>query len=104
MAQTKEVIELEITPIRPDTIGAAKKELIPMIEATLRNAERGDILTEKHLRIYVEKTFPTDASIIVVLTLLSGLALETYKAVILPALRRRFKIKQRSKRKKEGAK
>jgi hypothetical protein len=32
--------------------------------------------------------------------LLSGIALETYKAIILPELKRRFKVNQKLKRKK----
>lgn len=99
MAETPEVIELELTPIPPDTIASAKAELIPLIEATLHEAGREDLLSENNIQIQVEKTFPTDAAIIVGLTLLSGIALETYKQLILPKLKERFEVRQKSKRK-----
>lgn len=102
MPETPEVIELELTPIPPDTIASAKADLMPLIEATLREAGRSDLLSDGQIHIQVEKTFPTDAAIIVGLTLLSQLAVETYKGLILPKLKQRFEVKQKSKRKKTG--
>jgi len=99
MPETPEVIELELTPIPPDTIASAKAELMPLIEATLRETGKADLLSEKQMQIQVEMTFPTDATIIVGLTLLSGMALETYKELILPKLKKRFEVRQKSKRK-----
>jgi len=104
MLEIPEVIELELTPIPPDTIASTKEELMPLIEATLREAGRGDLLSEEHIQIQVEKTFPTDAAIIVGLTLLSGIASETYKELILPALKRRFKLRKKPKGKKKSKK
>ncbi len=104
MTETPEVIELELTPIPPDTIASSKEELMPLIEATLREAGRSDLLSDEHIQIQVEKTFPTDAAIIVVLTLLSQIAAETYKTLLLRAFERRFEVKQRSRRKKKTGK
>lgn len=104
MPETPEVIELELTPIPPDTIASAKEELMSLIEATLREAGLEDLLSEEHIQIQIEKTFPTDAAIIVGLTLLSGIALETYKGLILPRLKKRFQVKERSRRKKQKGK
>lgn len=104
MPEPPEVIELELTPIPPDTIASAKEELTPLIEATLREAGREDLLSEEHIRVQVEKTFPTDAAIVVGLTLLTGIALETYKELILPRLKRRFEVKEKSRRKKQKGK
>ena len=87
-------------PIPPDTIASGKEEIQSLIEAALRNAGKGDFLTNGQIEFEVEKTFPVDQSIIVGLTLLSGIALETYKAIILPELKRRFKVNQKLKRKK----
>jgi len=100
MSEPLEVIELELTPILPDTIASAKEELIPIIEAALRDAGKEALLSEEHIQIQIEKTFPTDAAIIVGLTFLSQLAVETYKAIILPELKRRFELRQKSKSKK----
>jgi hypothetical protein len=104
MPETPQVIKLELRPIPPDTIASAKEELMPLIEAALREAGRSDLLSDEHIQVQVEKTFPTDDVIIVGLVLLSGIALETYKALILPVLKRKFKVRQKSKRKKESAK
>ena len=99
MSEIREVFRLELTPIPPDTIASAKEELMPLIEATLRGTGRADLLSDEHIQIQVEKTFPTDAAIIVGLTLLSGIALETYKGLILPVLKEHFEVRRRSKRK-----
>lgn len=100
MSETHEVIKLELTPIPPDTIASAKEELMPLIETALREAGRADLLSDEHIQIEIEKTFPTDAAIIVGLTLLSGIALETYKVLILRVLQERFEVRQRSRSKK----
>jgi hypothetical protein len=104
MPDKPEVIELELTPIPPDTIASVKEELMPLIAATLREAGREDLLSEEHMQIQIEKTFPTDAAIIVGLTLLSGIVLETYKELILPRLKQRFEVKEKSKDKKRKRK
>jgi hypothetical protein len=100
MSEPVEVIELELTPVPPDTLASSKEELMPLIEAALRDAGREDLLSGKDIQIQIEKTFPTNEVIIVGLTFLSNVALETFKALILPRLRRRFEVRQRSKRKK----
>lgn len=97
MPDPLEVIKLELTPIPPDTIASGKAEVLPLIQATLREAGRADLLSDEHIQVQVEKTFPTDAAIIVGLTLLSGIALETYKELILPRLKQRFEVKQKPK-------
>ena len=104
MAEPVEVIELQLIPIPPDTIASAKQELMPLIEAALYEAGREDLLSEKQIQIEIEKTFPTDQAVIIGLTLLSGIALETYKALILPRLKERFEVKQKSKLKRKAGK
>lgn len=104
MTETPEIVELELVPIPPDTIASGKAELLPLIEATLQEAQQGDLLSEDHIQVEIEKTFPTDQAIIVGLTLASGIALETYKSLILPALKKRFEVKQKAKGKKKKAK
>ncbi|HEX6291851.1 MAG TPA: hypothetical protein VFZ66_21885 [Herpetosiphonaceae bacterium] len=104
MLETSDVIELELTPIPPDTIASGKAEIQSIIEAALREHGQTQLLADEQIQVGVEKTFPTDAVIIVGLTFVSQLAIETYKAVILPALRRRFEVRQRSKRKRRTGK
>jgi hypothetical protein len=92
-----EVVELELIPIPPDTVASVKQELIPLIEAALHEAGKDELFANTHIQIQVEKTFPTDMAIMVGLTFLSGIALETYKEIILPALKKRFEVKQQPK-------
>ena len=99
MSEIPEIVELELTPIPPDTLASAKKELIPLIKTTLHKSGRDGLLSDEHIQIQIERTFPTDAAIIVGLTLLSGIALETYKGLILPVLKEHFEVRRRSKRK-----
>lgn len=102
MPKIHEVVELELTPIPPDTTASAKEELMSLIETTLREAGRANLLSDGHIQIQAEKTFPTDAAIIIVLTLLSELALETYKELILPILKQRYEVKYRYRGRKKG--
>jgi hypothetical protein len=99
MSEFAAAIELELTPIPPDTIASGKAELMAIIEASLREHGQTQVLADEQMRVSLEKTFPTDAVIIVGLTFVSQLAIETYKAIILPALKQRFEVRQRAKRK-----
>ncbi len=94
-----EYIELTIQPIPPDTVSSVKAELLPTIEAALREAGQEQLLAEGQIQIEVEQTFPTDEVIVVGFTLLSGIALETYKEIVLPALKKRFRAWQKRRRK-----
>jgi len=94
-----EYIELTIQPIPPDTVSSVKAELRPTIEAALRQAGQEQLLTEGQIQVEVEQTFPTDQVINVGLTLLSGIALETFKEIVLPWLKKRFRTRQKRRRK-----
>jgi hypothetical protein len=56
MSEPVEVIELELTPVPPDTLASSKEELMPLIEAALRDAGREDLLSGKDIQIQIEKT------------------------------------------------
>lgn len=98
----KEVIELLLEPIPPDTLDTIKAELMSCIEEALKKAEREELLAKGEIKVEIEKTFPTDQVILVAFTLLSTMALETYKEIALPKLKERFKVKtEKSSRKKK---
>jgi hypothetical protein len=101
MADSVEVIELEISPIPPDTIDSCRAKLLPYIEATLREAGQDSILSQEHMNIQLERTFPTDAAIIAVITLLTGMALKTYEAVVITGLKKKFNVREKRKSKKK---
>ena len=99
-----EYIELSIRPIPPDTVSSVKAEILPIVEAALREAGQEQLLTTGEFQIEVEKTFPTDPAIVVGLTFLSQIAVETYKAIILPRLKNRFQVKEKRRRKGKSKK
>ena len=107
MTEIIETITLEVIPIPPDTIASAKQDLVPLIERTLREAGRDNLLSDQDITIEFEMAFPTDTAIVVALTFACAMALETYKELILPLLKKRFQVKQKTRRKgkaKKGSK
>jgi hypothetical protein len=97
-AQTK-YIELSIVPIPPDTASSVKSELFPIIQTALRETGQEQLLTSGEIQVEVEKTFPTDEVVVVGLALLSQIALETYKEILLPRLKKRFRVRKKRRRK-----
>ena len=95
-------IELTIVPIPPDTLDSVKAELEQRIEATLREAGQESLLAEGQIQIEVERPFPTDQVIVIGVTLLSGVALETFKSVVLPHLKKWVEVKIKQARKRKG--
>jgi|WetSurMetagenome_2_1015567.scaffolds.fasta_scaffold628042_2 hypothetical protein len=92
-----EQIELVIVPIPPDTLASVQAELEQEIEAALRESGHEDLLTSGQIQVEVEETFPINEVIIVGLMLLSDIAVEVFKATVIPRLKKRFEVKQRSK-------
>ena len=96
--EVKEIFELVVIPNPPDNVMTVKEELLPYIKKTLKEKNLDPLLSKGEIQFDVEKTFPTDEVVIIVVTLLSGMALETFKEIILPELKRRFKVWQKSRR------
>jgi hypothetical protein len=103
MNDAVEVIELELRPIPPDTVASVKQDVVPLIEAALRNAGASQLLSQQHVLVEVQRTFPTNEAIVVGLTFLAGVGLETYK-FILDVLRERFEVQERTRGTKPHAK
>ena len=99
MNEPIESFELELEPIPPETISSAKIELLQIIEKTLGESKQTGASSEDEIQIEVEQTFPTDAVIVVVITFLTQVALESYKTILLPKLKKRFKVRRRTRRK-----
>jgi hypothetical protein len=92
-----EQIELVIAPIPPDTLASVKAELEQEIEAALRESGHEDLLTSGQIQLEVEENFPINEAIIVGLMLLSDIAVEVFKATVIPRLKKRFEVKQQRK-------
>jgi hypothetical protein len=97
-----EYIELTIEPIPPDTVSFARGEIRSIIQAALSEACREELSSE--FQVEVAQTFPTDAAVSILLTLLSQIAVETYKELVLPRLKKRFRVRAKSQRKASGKK
>ena len=102
MNDVAEFIELELRPIPPDTVASAKQDVVPLIEEALRTHGPSQLLPQ-HVLVEVQRTFPTNEAIIVGLTFLAGVGLETYK-FILDVLRERFEVQERTRGTKPHAK
>lgn len=105
----QEIIELLLEPIPPDTADTIKAELVPLVQEALREAGCEQLLTDGDIQIEIEKTIPIDwpelSKVVVtaLFTVSGGIVLKTYEAIILPKLKKRFKVKsrKRSRRKKK---
>lgn len=96
-----EFAELELRPIPPDTVASAKQDVEQLIQQALRN--QAQFLPQPQVLVDVQRTFPTNEAIIVGLTFLAGVGLETYK-FILDMLRERFEVQERKRSTKQPAK
>jgi len=102
----QEIIELLLEPIPPDTADTIKAELVPLVQEALREAGREQLLVDGEIRIKIEKTIPIDwielsrIATVAVFALATGIAVESYKAFVIPAIKKRFKVKAKKRRKK----
>lgn len=96
-----EQIELAIRPIAPQTVETLKQQFVSDIRGALQEAGREDLLSEGHIQITDERTFPVDQLILIGISLASQIAIETYKQIVLPRLRRRYSIEEKNTGKEE---
>lgn len=90
MADVSTTIRLELIPVPPDTVDSAKAEVVPLIEEALREAGREDLLERGEITVEVGQTFPDAIVIPIVISVVSSIAAETYKKVVLPYLMKKF--------------
>ena len=106
--QPAEVVELILEPIPPDTVETIRAELVLRVRKALQAAGREHLLDDGQIQIRIEETVPVDWYSISLLaigaafTLATKLAVETYKAIVLPELKKWVKAKQREKRGETG--
>jgi hypothetical protein len=98
-----QVIELEVAPIPPDTVATVREELLPLIEATLREAGQEKLLEQGELKVEIEPALTVEEeAIIVVITFLSLMSLETYKAILEVWIKKHFYVKKRRRSKRRS--
>lgn len=94
-------IELELVPVPPDTVASVKEDITPLIASILRDGGHEQLLSDGQMQVQVEQTFPTDEIIKIGVTLLSSLAIEVFKSLILPKLKSKLEVRQKVKRGKK---
>ena len=88
----QKTLRLTLTPISPDTVSEARAEFERTLEAEKARGTQDSATLRDDLVVRFERGFPVDASIIVALTFASGIALEAFKALILPRLQKRMHV------------
>jgi len=101
---SSETIELLVAPIPPDTVATVKAEVATAIRDILEESGRANLWEDGEIKVEVEKTMALEEQLVIVgIQLLSTVAVETFKAIVLPKLQKRFEVKKRkSRRKKKG--
>jgi len=106
MADTtnQEIIELAIRPIPPDTVASIKEEILSEIEAVLKEKGQEKLLVGEDLKPEVEKTFPIDQIVILVIKAATPIAVWAVNEIVIPKLREKYGVdrKKRSDRDESG--
>lgn len=102
---TSETIELLVAPIPPDTVATVKAEVATAIRDILEENGQANLWEDGEIKVEVEKTLPLEEQLVIVgVQLLSTVAVETFKAIVLPKLQKRFEVKKRKSKKKKAKK
>lgn len=100
-----ETIELLVAPIPPDTVATVKAEVALTIRGILEESGQANLWEDGEIKVEVEKTLPLEEQLVIVgVQLLSTVAVETFKAIVLPKLQKRFEVKKRKSKKKKAKK
>jgi hypothetical protein len=92
---------VELVPIPPKTVAMVQLEVEEYIAEGLRNHGKQDLLDNQQITVAVEETFPGAEVVHVLFTLGGGIALETFRQVILPWLKKKYETRHKSKKGEE---
>jgi hypothetical protein len=93
---------VELVPIPPKTVESVQREVEKYIEDGLREQGKLELLTEQKISISVEETFRTAEAVHLLFTLTGGIALETFRQVILPWLKKKYETRLKPSDEKQG--
>lgn len=93
-----QIIELELAPIPPYTVDSAKDELLPLIQAALRDAGEEDLLTSGEIKVEVRQTFPTSIVIDIAIAIGSEVAFRVFDTYVRPRLSQIFANRKETRR------
>ena len=100
-----ETIELLVAPIPPDTVATVKAEVATAIRDILEESGYANLWEDGEIKVEVEKTLSLEEQLVIVgVQLLSTVAVETFKSIVLPKLQKRFEVKKRKRKKKKAKK
>lgn len=96
---------LVLEPIPPETVTTIRRQLEEVIREELREAGQGDLLEQGAIRVEVAENFPVDPTIVAAIITVTGqFALETYKELVLPVIKKKYFVKKETKKKKKAKK
>jgi hypothetical protein len=85
-------LALEISPIPPDTTSSVRASFHELVSQAMAEAGQESLLEDGKLSVAVEQPFPGSEILVAIIT---GIAVETFKEVVLPKLKRRLDIRER---------
>ena len=85
-------VELEIRPIPPDTVSSVRESFDEIVDAALAETGQTDLRRGGGVAVDLEQPFPGSE---ILIAIVSGIAIETFKEVVLPVLKRRLSIQER---------
>lgn len=97
-------IELIIKPEGKQTVDEIEGELEAYVQDVLREAGEQHLIDNGELRIEVEEGTPDPTIVAAIIAIVGAFALETYKELILPKLKKRYKIIDEKERKGKSKK
>jgi len=102
-SQRAEMIELLVAPIPPDTVATVKAKFATAIREILKESGQANLWETGEIRVEVEKATSLEEQLVVVgVQLLSTVAVEAFKTIVLPRLQKRFEVKKRKHAEKKG--
>lgn len=90
-------IQIELTPVPPQSPAALKAEIAARVQEWLSEQNQEALITNREIIVRPEQTFPTDAVVIVVIQLVGHVAKKVYDDLIHPRLVASYGVKERKR-------
>jgi hypothetical protein len=91
---SRDYVELLVRPFSYQDTATIKDQFEKEVRAALRESEQEKLLDEGQISVEIQQDFAMEGVVLVGLTFLSQIAVETYKQIILPKLRKRFSLEE----------
>lgn len=82
MTNASKVVELTVYPAPTIDLKTAQAQLTSKVEEALRTVGLTDLVAAGQIQVEPKRSFPSDQVVIVLVTFVAGIALESYKELI----------------------